>query len=308
MDYSFVVPVFNEEQTLTPLFEKVSNVMQGIEGEYEMIFIDDGSNDGSFHAMQKLSEKPAVKVVRLRRNFGKSCALEEGFRLSSGSIVFTMDADLQDDPDEIPCFIDKLKEGFDLVSGWKQDRKDSRLKKNLPSSVFNFVVGTFSGLRLHDYNCGFKAYKRNVIEQLSLYGDLHRYIPALVHSMGFNVTEIPVKHHARTFGKSKYGIERFFRGFYDFFTVMFLIRFLKRPMHFFGWVGSIFFFAGFIACSYLTVLWCLGETIGNRPLLTLGVLLILVGCQLICTGLVAEMITYGRQKKKTDSVVDRILS
>lgn len=308
MDYSFVISVFNEEESLPLLLNSIVQVMEKVEGDYELIFVDDGSSDNSYKIIRKLhAENHMVKAIKLRRNFGKSCALEEGFKFSQGNIVFTLDADLQDDPNEIPRFLSKITEGFDLVSGWKKNRKDPYLSKNIPSKLFNFMIRTFSGLKLHDYNCGFKAYKKVVVKRLSLYGELHRYIPAMVHSMGFNVGEIPVVHHSRSFGKSKYGIKRFFHGFFDFLTVIFLTKYLKRPMHFFGLIGSLLMFTGFLVCSYLSILWCLGETIGSRPLLILGILLMLVGGQLFSTGLIAEMITHGQQKKNSDSATESFL-
>jgi len=308
MDYSFIIPVFNEAESLPLLLNSIVKVMGEVEGDYELIFIDDGSSDNSYKTIQKLhAENHMVRAIKLRRNFGKSCALEEGFKFSQGDIIFTLDADLQDDPNEIPRFLSKIKEGFDLVSGWKKKRKDPYLSKNIPSKIFNFMIRTFSGLKLHDYNCGFKAYKKVVVKQLSLYGGLHRYIPAMVHSMGFNVGEISVAHHRRPFGKSKYGIKRFFHGFFDFLTVIFLTKYLKRPMHFFGLFGGLLALTGFLVCSYLSILWCLGETIGNRPLLILGVLLMLVGGQLFSTGLIAEMITYGQQQQKSSSIVESFI-
>ncbi len=308
MHVTFVIPVFNEEESLSKLAGMIEEQMDLIHSEFEMIFVDDGSTDSSFEIIKNLRDQiKEVKVIKFRRNAGKSTALDEAFKLAKGDIVFTMDADLQDDPSEIPRFLDKINEGYDLVSGWKQKRKDPVFSKNMPSKLFNFMIGAVSGLRLHDYNCGFKAYRKDVVKRLSLYGDLHRYIPALVHAMGFKVAEIPVKHQARPFGKSKYGIERFFHGFFDFVTVLFLTKYLKRPMHFFGWFGGLSSLAGFLVCSYLSVLWLLGERIGTRPLLTLGVLLLLVGVQLFSAGLIAEMITHGRQNKGQDDMVELIL-
>ncbi|MGD8769413.1 MAG: glycosyltransferase, partial [Desulfobacterales bacterium] len=249
-----------------------------------------------------------VKIIKLRKNFGKSVALDEGFKFAHGDIIFTMDADLQDDPKEITRFISKLKEGYDLVTGWKQTRKDPFLSKKLPSRLFNYMINLVSGLKLHDHNCGFKAFRKHLVKRLSLYGDLHRYIPALAHSMGFKVTEIRVEHHARPYGKSKYGVKRFYRGFFDFMTIIFLTKYLKRPMHLFGCFGILFSLAGFVICSYLSFLWFLGEPIGHRPLLVLGILLILVGCQFISTGLIAEMITYGSQRKAEEDIVETVVA
>ena len=309
MEVSFVIPAFNEEESLEKLYQAICARMKSITDDFEIIFVDDGSKDASFKKMKQLSSDDGrVKIIKFRKNFGKSIALNEGFRLAEGDIIFTMDADLQDDPKEIRRFLAKLEEGYDLVSGWKQKRKDSLLRKNLPSKLFNFLIGWFSGLKLHDHNCGFKAYRKIVAKELSLYGDLHRYIPALAHSQGWRVVELPVKHHARTFGKSKYGIDRFFHGFFDFITVFFITKYMKRPMHFFGWFGILFLLVGFGICSYLVFLWFMGEPIGKRPLLMLGVLLLVMGCQIIMTGLIAEMITYNKQKNSSDDFIELIIN
>jgi len=308
MDVSLVIPVFNEENSLEELHNKITIQMKPLSKNYEIIFVDDGSRDNSFEILNKISSKDChAKTIKLRKNFGKSIALDQGFKFAQGNIIFTMDADLQDDPKEISRFISKLKEGYDLVSGWKQQRKDSYLSKKLPSRFFNYMINMVSGLKLHDHNCGFKAFRKNLTKRLSLYGDLHRYIPSIAHSMGFKVTEIPVEHHARLYGKSKYGIKRFYHGFFDFITIIFLTKYLKRPMHLFGWFGALFSLSGFVICSYLTVLWFMGEKIGGRPLLILGVLLILVGIQFVSTGLVTEMITHGSQKKVEEDIVETVI-
>jgi glycosyltransferase involved in cell wall biosynthesis len=305
---SILIPLFNEGKSINELYLGITKVLRKHNFNYEIIFVDDGSTDDSFEIIRSLQYKDSnVRAIRFRRNFGKSMALDQGFRKTRGEIVITMDADLQDDPKEIPRFIAKVEEGFDLVSGWKESRKDSVLTKNLPSKLFNFVVRTVSGAKLHDFNCGFKAYRRHFVKSLTLYGDLHRFIPALAFAQGYKVAEISVRHHARPHGKSKFGLERFSRGFFDFLTVTFLTKFLKRPMHFFGWLGGLFFLGGFVSCFYLTVLWWFGEAIGHRPLLILGVLLILVGVQMVSTGLIAEMITYGRQKREQEDFVEEIL-
>jgi glycosyltransferase involved in cell wall biosynthesis len=303
---SFIIPLLNEAKSLDTLYEKIVHVLKPYDYNYELIFVDDGSTDASFKTIQEIREKdPSVKIIRFRKNFGKSAALNQGFRFAKGDIIFTLDADLQDDPKEIPRFISKINEGFDLVSGWKQSRKDSVLMKNLPSKLFNFAVGHIVGLKIHDYNCGFKAYRKQLAKNLSLYGDLHRYIPALAFSQGYKVTEIPVEHHARRHGKSKFGLERFTHGLFDFLTITFLIKFLKRPMHFFGWFGGILSTFGFGVCLYLSVLWFGGESIGNRPLLILGILLILIGMQMLSTGLIAEMIVHS-QKRSEEDVIEYI--
>jgi glycosyltransferase involved in cell wall biosynthesis len=309
MKISFVIPTFNENSSLGELFEAICVQMETITNDFEIVFVDDGSSDTSFEIMQQLARNDQrIKIIKLRRNFGKSIALNEGFRLAEGDVIFTMDADLQDDPKEIPRFLAKLEEGYDLISGWKKKRKDPVLSKNLPSKLFNFMINLFSGLKLHDHNCGFKAYRKPVIKELSLYGDLHRYIPAVAHSAGWKVSEISVAHHERTFGKSKYGFERFSHGLFDFITVVFITRYLKRPMHFFGLFGLSFSLVGFGILSYLSFLWFMGDSIGERPLLMLGVLLLLIGGQIISTGLIAEMITYNKQKNSRDDVIDLIIN
>jgi hypothetical protein len=209
---------------------------------------------------------------------------------------------------QIPDFIDKILDGYDLVSGWKQDRKDPVISKNLPSKLFNYMIGLVSGLKLHDYNCGFKAYRKILACKLPLYGDLHRFTPAIAFSMGFKVVEIPVKHHARPFGHSKYGLDRFTHGLFDFITVIFLTKFLKRPMHLFGCFGILSFISGFVICLYLSMIWFSGERIGHRPLLSLGILLLILGMQFISTGLIAEMITFNQREKGQDDYCEIIIN
>lgn len=294
---TIIIPLFNECESLPELYQRITHEMSLLNYNYEIIFVDDGSTDGSFGIINELrSQDSCVKGVRLRKNFGKSLALNEGFRFSSGDLLVTMDADLQDDPIEIPRMLDKINEGYDLVSGWKKERKDSVFSKNIPSMLFNLVVSWGSGLKLHDFNCGFKVYRRSVVEKLYLYGDMHRFVPALAHSHGFKVTEIPVKHHTRRFGVSKFGLSRFTHGLFDFLTVLFLVKFLKRPMHFFGGLGSIVSLFGILICIYLTLMWFSGEAIGHRPLLILGILLVIVGIQLVTTGLLAELYIYNSRK------------
>ena len=287
---SIVVPFLDEEGSLEALHAKLTEVMVGIGQSYEIVLVDDGSRDGSSGIADALAERdPHVGVVHFRRNFGKAAALDAGFKRARGRIIFSMDADLQDDPAEIPNFLAKLDEGYDLVSGWKQKRRDP-IGKTLPSKVFNMVVAQTSGLKLKDFNCGFKAYRAEALAGLELYGDLHRYVPVLVHFRGFRVTQIPVMHHPRRTGVSKYGVERMVRGFFDLLTILLITRYRARPLHLFGGVGLAFAALGFGCLVYLTVLWFEGRGIGQRPLLLLGVLLVLLGIQLISTGLLGEMI------------------
>lgn len=289
---SLVTPVHNEEQTLYPLHKQLTSVLSALTGDYEIIFVDDGSTDSSAEIMEDLWRKDScVKVIQLRRNFGKAAALAAAFTLAKSDIVITIDSDLQDDPDEIPHLVSRLRQGFDVVSGWKQKREDP-LSKTLLSRLFNWVVVRTTGLKLHDFNCGFKAYRQEVVKNVRLYGELHRFIPVLAYNQGYKVTELPVKHHPRAFGKSKYGIERLLRGFFDLLTVLFLTRYLKKPLHMFGMIGLLMFLVGAGINTYLAALRVQGYTIETRPLLSLGILLIVVGVQVASTGLIAELIVY----------------
>lgn len=286
---SFVIPVLNEVESLNQLYhEIVQNT--GIHS-YEIIFIDDGSTDGSFEVMKELAFADSqVKVIKFRRNFGKAAALQKGFDLAQGEVVFTMDADLQDDPVEIPAFLTKLEEGYDLVSGWKKKRRDP-LHKRIPSKLFNSVTAHTFHLKLKDYNCGFKAYRKELVKELSLYGEMHRYIPALAHALGFKVGEIAVAHRARQFGKSKYGMERYLRGFFDLLTVKMVTQYVKSPLYLFGRIGLVSTVLGSIITLYLAVLKIFyGIPLSNRPLLFLGMLLILGGLQFVSLGLISELI------------------
>jgi glycosyltransferase involved in cell wall biosynthesis len=302
-EISVVVPFLDEEGSLEELHRRLTEVLSAVGKPYEIIFVNDGSRDRGPALVDGLAERDAhVGVVHFRRNFGKAAALDAGFRRARGRVVFTMDADLQDDPSEIPNFLAKLDEGYDLVSGWKKKRHDP-LGKTLPSKLFNFVVGRASGLRLNDFNCGFKAYRAEAIQDLDLYGELHRYVPVLVHFRGYRVSQIPVQHHARKTGVSKYGVERLVKGFFDLLTVMLITRYRARPLHLFGGVGLVFALIGFLCLAYLTVIWFMGQGIGHRPLLLLGVLLMLVGVQLVSTGLLGEMIGTTQAAQKPHYVV-----
>ncbi len=289
MKLSFVIPVLNEEESLKQLYKEI--VENCGESSYEIIFIDDGSQDGSYNVMTGLAlHDEAVKIIRFRRNFGKAAALQAGFNISEGDVVFTMDADLQDNPKEINSFLAKLDEGNDLVSGWKKKRHDP-IHKTLPSKLFNYVTARTFKLKLRDYNCGFKAYKHPLEKELSLYGEMHRYIPALAHALGFKVAELAVEHRARVYGKSKYGIERYLRGFFDLLTVRMITYYIKSPLYLFGRIGIIAAFMGGVVTAYLAVLKLFfGLPLSNRPLLLLGILLILGGLQFISMGLISELI------------------
>lgn len=295
---SVVIPLLNEEESLKELSAQLQIELNKIAGNsWEVLFIDDGSTDNSYEIIKEINkENKKFKALRFRRNYGKSAALAVGFNVAKGDIVFTMDADLQDDPKELINLQNKLKEGYDLVSGWKKVRHDP-ISKTLPSKFFNFVTSSISGIKLHDFNCGLKAYKKEVVKRLHVYGEMHRYLPALAFWEGFKVTELAVTHHPRKYGKSKFGLKRFINGFLDLLTVVFTTRYLRRPLHFFGPSGFIIAMAGFIINVYLTIEWALGKTyLSNRPLALLGVGLIIVGIQFISTGLLGEMLVKNMQQ------------
>jgi glycosyltransferase involved in cell wall biosynthesis len=294
---SVVIPVCDEERSVALLYEQLEAALDPQSEAWEAIFVDDGSEDGSFAALTRLhAREPNVKIVRLRRNFGKSAALAAGFAQAQGETVVTIDGDLQDDPMEIPKLLAKLEEGFDLVSGWKTRRRDP-WRRRAVSRIFNAVTGRVSGLRLHDMNCGLKAYRAEVVRGLPLYGELHRFIPVLAHYRGFRVAELPVNHRPREHGHSRYGLERYIRGFLDLLTVTFMGRYRHRPLHLFGGLGLVLGLLGTAILVYLTVLKATGEAIGQRPLLTLGVLLVVVGLQFFSLGLLSEMVTSHHEER-----------
>ena len=294
---SVVVPIHDEERSLGPLLEEIAAALEPLGRKWEAIFVDDGSSDGSFATLTRLHALDRrVRVVRLRRNFGKAAALAAGFRQARGRTIVTMDGDGQDDPAEIPRLLAKLEEGFDLVSGWKRRRRDP-LRRRAFSKVFNAMTSTLSGLRLHDHNCGLKAYRADVVRLLPLYGELHRFLPVLAHLRGHRIAELPVQHRERWYGRSRYGPERYLRGFLDLLSVTFLGRYRHRPLHLFGGVGLVIGTLGFLTLAYLTVLKLGGAAIGQRPLLILGVLLVVVGLQLFSLGLIGEMITSQHEER-----------
>jgi len=294
---SVVAPVYNEERSVVLLYEELQAALDPVAESWEAVYVDDGSTDGTFAALTRLHSRAAnVRVVRLRRNFGKAAALAAGFAQAHGDIVVTIDGDLQDDPGEIPRLLAKLDEGYDLVSGWKAKRRDP-LTRRIPSRLFNWVAGRMSGVRLHDLNCGLKAYRAEVVSGLVLYGELHRFIPVLAHDRGYRVTEVAVNHRPREHGRSRYGLERYLRGFLDLLTVSFMGRYRHRPLHLFGGLGLLLGLGGFAVLVYLTILKLSGHAIGERPLLTLGVLLVVVGMQFFSLGLISEMITSHHEER-----------
>jgi len=298
---SFIIPVFNEAASLKEFFSILSSaIIKYNIINYEVLFIDDGSVDSSWQEISliKRSNKN-VFSYKLRKNFGKSFALNIGFKKASGDYVFTMDSDLQDDPNEINKFLDKIQEGYDLVSGWKKERNDP-ITKTLPSIIFNFITRKITKIELHDFNCGFKLYKKNVVKNIEIYGELHRYIPVLAASKGYKVSEVEVKHIARKFGKSKFGSERFLRGFFDLITVISTTKYLLKPGHLFGRVGIFFGFIGSLILFYLLLIKISGALIGQRPLLFLGFLLITLSIQFLSLGIIAELVIKNSKSSEYD--------
>lgn len=312
MDISIVIPLFNEAESLPELSAWIEKVMKAHNYDYEMIMVDDGSDDGSWDVIQSLSkENSAIHGISFRRNYGKSAALFCGFAKAKGNVVITMDADLQDSPDEIPELYTMITEnGYDVVSGWKQQRKDNKLTKNLPSKLYNATARKITGIPLHDMNCGLKAYKKEVVKSIEVYGEMHRYIPYLAKNAGYsNITEKPVHHERRKYGKSKFGLERFINGFLDLLSLWFLSTFGKKPMHFFGYSGIAMFFIGFIMtiCIIATKLSHQnnGEyfrAVTDQPLFYLALLAIVLGAMFFLAGLLGEMIARSSSERNTYNI------
>lgn len=303
---SIVIPLLNEEMSLNELSKGISDALEDI--SYEIIFVDDGSTDASWKIIESLSgNNGVVKGVRFRRNYGKSDALQAGFEVSEGDYVITMDADLQDDPKEIPALIEMLESGSDLVSGWKKERHDP-ISKTVPSRFFNAVTRWTTGIKLHDFNCGLKAYKREVVDSIYLYGEMHRYVPLLAKWKGFGkIDEKVVQHHERKYGKTKFGLSRFLNGFLDLVTLLFVHRYMQRPMHFFGSIGVVLIILGSSISAWLSWLKiAYGEPLANRPLLFLGILLILVGVQFFSIGFLGEMINKGQVKHQKPEIDKKV--
>jgi len=308
LDISVLVPVLDEAETVEELGARVAAVLDGLGASFEVVFVDDGSRDGTAERVRAAHERdPRIKLIRLRRNFGKAAALSAGFEHSRGRLIITMDGDLQDDPEEIPRLLGVLEAGgLDLVSGWKRERRDPAAKR-IPSRLFNWVTRRLAGVELHDFNSGFKVYRREVLDQIAVYGELHRYIPVLASRRGFAVGEAAVTHHARRHGASKYGWDRFYKGLLDLITVLFITRYNRRPLHLFGAIGLVFLAAGFGIDLYLAILWMGGATLSNRPLLLLGVLLMLLGIQVLTTGLLGEMITFKNFRRPDSYSIKEVL-
>jgi len=302
---SIVIPLLNEEESILPLINEIRKSLRPLNKPYEVIFVDDGSTDSSLKNIKDAAKTDnRIKFLSFRKNCGKSAALQVGFKIATGDAIITMDADLQDDPHEIPSLLKKLDEGYDLCSGWKKQRFDPIVKK-YSSRFFNFVTRIMSGIKIHDFNCGLKAYRRDVVQNIHVYGELHRYVPVLAKWQGFTITEIPVKHHPRRYGKTKFGISRFFKGFIDLITVSFATRYIKRPMHFFGFFGALAFLVGLVVNGYLTIEWLSGKPLSNRPMLFLGMLLIIVGVQFFSFGLLGEMLVHQNRDEREYVIKDR---
>jgi glycosyltransferase involved in cell wall biosynthesis len=293
-----VIPLYNEEESLGRLAEKIFSPANCSLYALEILFVDDGSTDNSLREIRALQKEypNRVRYLSFGENQGKSEALRAGFYYAHGDIIITMDADLQDDPAAIPAFVDKINEGWDVVSGWKKKRRDPVLSKNIPSKVFNFVTSRMSGVSLHDFNCGFKAYRKEAAKSLEIYGERHRFLPALAYWNGFSVTEIVVPHHKRKFGKTKFGMDRFLNGFFDLATLLFLKKYMASPLHFFGLFSLILLTLGGGILGYFGVLWLLGESLHVRPLILFAVTAIIVGVQFFSLGLLGEMLTHSGKR------------
>lgn len=308
-EVSVVIPLLNESESLQELYGQLRTALSKVVGgHYEILFIDDGSTDDSYEVILSLRRQDdRVRGIRFRRNYGKSAALAVGFDHARGDIIISMDADLQDDPAEIPNLVARIRDGSDMVSGWKKTRHDP-MGKTLPSRIFNFVVSRLTGIKLHDFNCGLKAYRAEAAQSLEIYGDMHRFLPVLVSMHGYRVTELAVNHRPRKFGKSKYGVGRFLRGFLDLVTVLFMTRYVKRPLHLFGTLGAGLGFVGFVMDAWVTAeKFLYGIPMSSRPLALLGVLLIIVGVQLVSIGLLAEMMVRNANRDEVYSIREMAL-
>ena len=290
---SIVVPILNEEESIPPLYTRLTEALEELGKPYEIIAVDDGSRDRSYARLRELADQdPRLRVVRFRRNFGQTAAFAAGFERARGDVVVTIDADLQNDPADIGKLLEKIDEGYDVVSGWRERRQDAFWSRRLPSIVANSLISRVTGVHLHDYGCSLKAYRREIVQDIHLYGELHRFIPAVASWQGVAVAELPVTHHARKFGRSKYGIGRIWRVILDLLTVRFLLSYATRPMQVFGKMGLISFGIGLLLGLYLSYVRLVeGQGIGQRPMLLLAILLVVVGVQLLCMGLLSELVT-----------------
>jgi glycosyltransferase involved in cell wall biosynthesis len=316
MKLSIVIPIYNEAENIKPLYEELKKVLEELKDkenyEYEIIFIDDGSTDGSFQILEEIAkEDKTVKIVKFRRNYGQTAALYAGFHYATGDIIITMDGDLQNDPKDIPRLLEKIKEGYDIVSGWRKNRKDAFITRILPSKIANWLISKITGVKLHDYGCTLKAYKKEIAKNYRLYGDMHRFLPAVAKSFGVKVAEIVVNHRPRIYGRSKYGIWRTIRVILDILLVKFLNDYMNKPLYVFGSIGLGLSSLGFLILLYLSLEKIIkGVSIGGRPLLILGVLLFLTGIQFISTGILAELIirTYYESRNDKPFKVEKLVN
>ncbi|GAG70371.1 unnamed protein product [marine sediment metagenome] len=312
IDLSIVIPIYNERESVDRLYKELDKSLLKLGIDYEVIFIDDGSVDGTYNKLLEIHKKnSSYKIIRFRRNFGQTAAISAGFNYSKGDAIITLDADLQNDPQDIPVMLNKLNEGYDIVSGWRKNRKDKAITRRFPSVIANKIISKLTGVYLHDYGCTLKAYKREVVKNIELYGEMHRYIPAVASWMGVKVAEIPVTHHSRKFGKSKYGISRTIRVILDIITIKFLLSYSQRPIQIFGLVGLFSSTVGFIITAYLIIMRIFfNQGLADRPLFILSIFMIFIGIQLITMGLLAEitMRIYHEAQEKPTYVIKDIIS
>lgn len=312
IDLSIVIPIYNERESVDRLYKELDKSLLKLGIDYEVIFIDDGSVDGTYNKLLEIHKKnSSYKIIRFRRNFGQTAAISAGFNYSKGDAIITLDADLQNDPQDIPVMLNKLNEGYDIVSGWRKNRKDKAITRRFPSVIANKIISKLTGVYLHDYGCTLKAYKREVVKNIELYGEMHRYIPAVASWMGVKVSEIPVTHHSRKFGKSKYGISRTIRVILDIITIKFLLSYSQRPIQIFGLVGLFSGTVGFIITAYLIIMRIFfNQGLADRPLFILSIFMIFIGIQLITMGLLAEitMRIYHEAQEKPTYVIKDIIS
>lgn len=313
MNLSLIIPVYNEAENLPLLYDSIQQALTPLNRTWEVIFVDDGSQDGSFDVLNSLVEKDTehVRILSFRRNFGQTAAIAAGIDYSCGEIIVLMDADMQNDPADIPMLLAKLDEGYDLVSGWRKDRKDNRLTRTIPSNIANGLISWTTGVHLHDYGCTLKAYRRDVLEGFRLYGEMHRFIPVFAHAVGARITEIPVRHRPRTFGKTKYGLERTIKVLLDLFTVKFLLSYSNKPIYLFGGAGFLLMFAGAADLLYLLIRRTLyGVPVFTSPLLQVGIMLLIMGFQSLLMGLIAELLarTYHESQSKPTYTIRRTVN
>ena len=310
---SIVIPLYNEEENVEELYRRLKEVLESLPYQYEIIFVDDGSGDKTVEKLEEIAKKDsAVKVVEFARNFGQTPAMMAGMDMASGDVIITMDGDLQNDPVDIPRLLEKIDEGYDVVSGWRKNRKDATISRKIPSKIANWLIGKLTGVKIHDYGCSLKAYRSNVIKRVRLYGEMHRFIPAVVSTVTSpdKIVEIPVKHHPRKYGKSKYGISRTFKVIVDLFYVWFVKKYMQKPIHFFGGIGLFLLFVGLLSLSYLLGVKLLGNPIGGRPLLIISVMCIIAGLQMLTTGIISEILMriYYESQQKKPYVIRRVLN